>query len=196
MDERNIGSISAFYLLQGDRIRAKLFVGSGPTNQWYVSDILRIVDLGPRLSQIANVQLGPKLESARMNDDVEFKVHVDHQAYKLGEPIPLTFSMKNTGKLPKAITFMSGKRYDFVVTQAGREVWRWSARKMFTQHVSGMSLAPGEAMTFKETWPQTDSDGRKVSPGEYKITAVPAAKEFSHVVVDTIAVKINPQENQ
>jgi hypothetical protein len=60
--------------------------------------------------------------------------------------------VENRGAGPVEVTFPSGQDYDFVVLQDGREVWRWSEDRMFTQALREERLAAGEAWTFEEVW--------------------------------------------
>jgi len=56
----------------------------------------------------------------------------------------------NTGNNTERIDLRSGQRYDFIVSRDGREVWRWSADKMFTQALTTITLGPDETITFRD----------------------------------------------
>ncbi len=59
------------------------------------------------------------------------------------QPTAIQFALgvKNVGKKHVELTFRSGQSYDFVVVDSvGREVWRWSAGRMFTQGVQNKQL--------------------------------------------------------
>lgn len=72
----------------------------------------------------------------------------------------------NGGTQPMALQFSSGQSFDFVVTQDGRELWRWSADRMFTQALRSETLAPGETRTFSATWnPPAGVHGELVASG-------------------------------
>ena len=65
------------------------------------------------------------------------------------------FSLKVVNTTPKSVevNFASGQAYDFVVVDSlGREVWRWSADRIFTQSVRNKLLGRGEAITASEKW--------------------------------------------
>jgi hypothetical protein len=71
------------------------------------------------------------------------------------QPTAIQFALgvKNIGKKHVELTFRSGQSYDFVVVDSvGREVWRWSAGRMFTQGVQNKQLSSGDSMHARETW--------------------------------------------
>ena len=48
---------------------------------------------------------------------------------------------------------VTGQAYDFVVVDSlGREVWRWSSDRIFTQSVRNKLLGKGESITASEKW--------------------------------------------
>ena len=68
--------------------------------------------------------------------------------------VTLTLSMKNPSPVPIKVTFASGQKYDFVVVDSstGREAWRWSAGKGFTQALEERTVPAGGALVFTEKW--------------------------------------------
>ena len=51
------------------------------------------------------------------------------------------------------LTFPSGQTHDFYIHDAsGREVWRWSAGRMFTQSVQNKLIDAGGTVTYTERW--------------------------------------------
>lgn len=63
----------------------------------------------------------------------------------------------------QVVTFNSGQVYDFIVTQDGRELWRWSRGRAFHQAFVERTFKAGELETFTEIWDGRDSDGETVS---------------------------------
>lgn len=67
----------------------------------------------------------------------------------------LRFSLNvrnNTGKMLE-LRFPDGQTHDFVVKDfAGKEIWRWSEGRMFTQAVRNTLLGANETVTYEETW--------------------------------------------
>lgn len=71
---------------------------------------------------------------------------------------------------PLSLSFSSGQRYDFVVRQEGREVWRWSADKAFHQAFNELQLEPGRLTTFVAVWDGRDFRGEPVA-GDVEVQA-------------------------
>lgn len=98
--------------------------------------------------------------------DSKFDVTVDPRA------IHFVLGVTNTGKKHVELTFRSGQSYDFVVVDSiGREVWRWSSGRMFTQGVQNKQLSGGDSMRAKETW-------TKPIPGRYTAIATLNSTNF------------------
>jgi hypothetical protein len=70
-----------------------------------------------------------------------------------GDTVTLDFRVANGGGSPVKLTYGTSQRYDFVVVdEAGAEVWRWSAERMFAQAVTEETLAAGAAVEYREVW--------------------------------------------
>jgi len=80
----------------------------------------------------------------------------------------------NPTKKRVELTFPSGQRYDFVVTDSvGRELWRWGAGRMFTQALRNTPLGGGESLEIEETWRNA-----VLPPGRYTAKAVLASENY------------------
>lgn len=78
------------------------------------------------------------------------------------------FSFRVTNNEPRKIEllFPSGQTHDFVVIDSvGREVWRWSEGRMFTQVVQNKVLDSRASLTWDATWHP------EVPPGRYTAVA-------------------------
>lgn len=63
------------------------------------------------------------------------------------------------------LTFPDGRTHDFVVLDAtGREVWRWSAGRLFTQAMQNRLLDSHDSAVFDERWSPP-------APGQYTLVA-------------------------
>ena len=72
-----------------------------------------------------------------------------------GDAESLKFALRvvnNTTKMVE-IQFPDGQTHDFVVTDsAGKEVWRWSEGRMFTQAMRSKTLKGKDGTVFEESW--------------------------------------------
>lgn len=68
--------------------------------------------------------------------------------------VSLTLTVKNPNAQPIDVTFPSGQKYDFVVTDSltGKDVWRWSAGRAFTQAIETRTVPANGSLTFTEKW--------------------------------------------
>lgn len=93
-------------------------------------------------------------------------MHVDLNVQPLyaGEDTLYVFTLgaMTTAADGTVVTFNSGQMYDFVVTQDGREVWRWSNGRAFHQAFVQETFAFGELQVFTAIWDGLDSNGEPV----------------------------------
>lgn len=89
---------------------------------------------------------GPPVASSldvQLTDDVRFAFHVTNNAAKRLE-----------------LTFPSGLTHDIVVLdEAGREVWRWSEGRMFTQTLQNHVLETDETVSYSADWHPASQHG-------------------------------------
>ena len=86
-----------------------------------------------------------------------------------GGDVRMVFHATNRTDRRVEITFPSGQRYDFaVLDSAGREVWRWSADRMFTQAIQTRQLDPNETFTADERWSAGGRMGRFTAVAELR----------------------------
>lgn len=84
----------------------------------------------------------------------------------VADDVRLTLHITNTADSTVELQFMSGQTHDFAVADsAGRELWRWSADRMYTQALQTRTLAAGESLTFEERWSPGDARGRFTATG-------------------------------
>lgn len=82
-------------------------------------------------------------------------------------PREVHFALKvsNIGDKHIEVAFPNGQSHDIVVVDSvGREVWRWSDSRMFTQGVQDKQLGTGESIEVAETW-------KNAAPGKYTAIA-------------------------
>ena len=72
---------------------------------------------------------------------------------KVGEEVRFAFHVTNSSAKRVELRFPSGQTHDVVVLDPqGREVWRWSEGRMFTQSMQNKVLGASDTLTFTESW--------------------------------------------
>ena len=77
------------------------------------------------------------------------------------------FSIEVANDSPKRVELMfpDGRTHDFaVLDSAGREVWRWSEGRLFTQGIQNHLLDSHDATVYDERW-------EPIAPGRYTLVA-------------------------
>ena len=107
-----------------------------------------------------------------IQDGLRHTFMVNRTVFSRGEPVRLSLSKTNVTGTPVTITYRSSQRYDFIVTRAGREIWRWSEGRFFTFALERITVGPGQRLLHVQVWNQTTNQGVPVGPGVYTVTAV------------------------
>lgn len=82
------------------------------------------------------------------------------------------FVVTNSGGSKAEVNFPSGQTHDVVVLDSlGREVWRWSRGRMFTQLLQNKILRTADSLSFDGRW----TDAR---PGRYVAVARLASANY------------------
>jgi hypothetical protein len=72
---------------------------------------------------------------------------------KVGTEVQFNFHVTNSSAKRVELRFPSGQTHELVVLdQQGREVWRWSRGRMFTQSMQNKNIGASDTLTFTETW--------------------------------------------
>ena len=75
--------------------------------------------------------------------------------------IRFALTLRNESKKHIELSFPNGQTHEFVVVDSvGRELWRWSATRLFTQAVQNKLLSGGETMRVSEQWPHPTQRGK------------------------------------
>ena len=89
-----------------------------------------------------------------------------------GDEVKFSFHVTNSSAKRVELRFPNGKTHDVAVLDAqGREVWRWSRGRMFTQAMQNKVLAASDTLTFTESW-------RPEQPGVYTAVASLLSENF------------------
>jgi hypothetical protein len=86
--------------------------------------------------------------------------------------VRFAFHVTNEGGKKIEVTFPDGRTHDVIVLDSiGREVWRWSDGRLFTQTVQNRVLRSSDSLRFEESW-------RDPQPGSYTVVATLASANF------------------
>ena len=83
-----------------------------------------------------------------------------------GPEVRFALTLVNGADHRVEIRFPDGRTREFTVyDEIGREVWRWSAGRLFTQMIQNRLLGAGDSTTIAERWTPS-------APGRYRVVAV------------------------
>ena len=86
---------------------------------------------------------------------------------RVAKEVTFTLHVTNSGPKLVELSFPSGQTHDFVVTDStGREVWRWSSDRMFTQALQNRQIPAGETVDYEVRMPVGNRRGT------YTVTAM------------------------
>lgn len=86
--------------------------------------------------------------------------------------VRFALDVRNIGTKHVELDFANGQAYDFVVVDSiGREVWRWSKGRLFTQGIQNKQLSHEDAMLTREVW-------KRAAPGRYTAIATLRSTNF------------------
>jgi hypothetical protein len=101
----------------------------------------------------------------------------------VSDGVRLAFNVMNASAKKIELDFPSGQTHEFVVLDGnGREVWRWSASRMFTQSLQTKMLDAGETMSYDDRWNPASMRGT--------FTAVATLNSSSHPVESRVLFTI------
>ncbi|HVE92747.1 MAG TPA: BsuPI-related putative proteinase inhibitor [Actinomycetota bacterium] len=113
---------------------------------------------------------------------VTVTLRVDPSRVKLGRSVRLTLGLQNVSGQAQTLRFASGQKYDFWATRDGREVWRWSKDRVFTQAEQSQELQGQTGAHFSESWTPGQA-------GTYEVMAEFAAEGFAGTLRDELVVE-------
>lgn len=86
------------------------------------------------------------------------------QVQTYADSVRFVLQVTNASGAAIPVTFPTGQSAEFTVSRDGRQLWRWSADRGFTQAVRQEIVAPGETRTFEATWnPPAGTTGQLVA---------------------------------
>ena len=97
----------------------------------------------------------------------------------VGSGVDFALHVTNLHDHALELRFPSGQTHEFVVIDsAGREVWRWSDGRLFTQSLQTKLLGSRESITFADRW---DGGGRTG-----RFTAISTLRSANHPVEERV----------
>ncbi|HEX2722412.1 MAG TPA: BsuPI-related putative proteinase inhibitor [Gemmatimonadaceae bacterium] len=97
--------------------------------------------------------------------------------------VEFALDVRNNTQRMVELRFPSGKTHDFIVRDAsGKEVWRWSKSRMFTQGMQNKLVKVNEAALFSEVWTPERMRG--------KFTATAVLASDNHPVEETVEFEL------
>ena len=109
-----------------------------------------------------------KKESSVIRVTPSFTVHVERNTLRFG------LDVSNVSKKSVELTFPDGQTHDFaVLDSAGREVYRWSATRMFTQSLQNRTIEGGETLRIAEEASPSLPQGSYVAVATLRSTNFP-----------------------
>ncbi len=88
------------------------------------------------------------------------------------DEVAFDFAVTNDGDKKAELEFPSGQTHEIVVQDAsGREVWRWSEGRMFTQAIQNKVLRTADTLHIRERWTPS-------APGKYVVLASVASANY------------------
>ena len=113
--------------------------------------------------------------------DVTIAFTITPARVEVGKAVRLAIRLTNHGGRPEELAFASGQLYDFWVTQADDEVWRWSDDMTFTQATQEKTIASQDTLTLSESWTAAGT-------GESIVHALLKADGFDRELTGTVQV--------
>jgi len=108
----------------------------------------------------------PAAAEAEVKSRLSLCLTTDKTIYAPGETIRMTLVVANHTPDEVILRFRNAQRFDFLIDQERKPIWRWSKGRMFAQVLGEERLRPGESMTFFAKFDE------KLQPGKYHITGM------------------------
>lgn len=100
-----------------------------------------------------------------------------------GSRVEFNLDVRNNSKKMVELRFKDGKTHDFYVKDAsGKEVWRWSKSRMFTQGMQNKLVKARDVAVFSESWNPSKAHGN--------YTAVAVLPSENHPIEERVEFEI------
>jgi hypothetical protein len=108
---------------------------------------------------------GSQSQSGKQKPGLSLSVDFD-EPLRSGGPVTWKLEVENGGPDEVTLVFRSGKNGDVTLRQGGREAYRWSGTKYFTQAIRQERVAAGDRKTFT-----LEEQALSAAPGDYELVA-------------------------
>ncbi len=108
---------------------------------------------------------GSGTQAGKQQPGLSLSVEFD-EPLRSGGPVTWKVEVRNGGPDEVTLVFRSGKDGDVALVQGGKEAYRWSGTKYFTQAVREERLAAGARKTFT-----LEEKTLSAAPGDYELLA-------------------------
>jgi len=113
---------------------------------------------GPHVASTESEANAETPSNVQPNDGTPLATSLDVSVH---ENVTFTLHVTNTSGKRVELTFPSGQTHEFVVLDSiGREVWRWSNGRLFTQAIQNKLLTSKESAKYEETWDPSKAAGK------------------------------------
>jgi hypothetical protein len=100
-------------------------------------------------------------------------------AVNVADGVHFKLNVRNNSPRMVELRFPNGKTHDFfVLDESGREVWRWSNGRMFTQALQNKLIKSKDNAVFADSWSASNAHG--------KFTAVAVLASVNHPVEERV----------
>jgi hypothetical protein len=90
-----------------------------------------------------------------------------------GDSVRLELHVTNATEDTLRVEFATAQRYDFAVSDASGEVWRWSSDMVFAQVLGVEEMLPGETRRYGASWAASGRSGEHTATGVLTSTNYP-----------------------
>jgi len=117
------------------------------------------------ITAVAGCGGGDQRQSGKQKKGLSLSVSFG-EPLRTGRPVTWKLTVENGGPDRATLVFRSGQDGDAALVQGGREAYRWSKSRYFTQAMRQVQLEPGERKTFT-----LEEKELSAEPGDYELVA-------------------------
>jgi Intracellular proteinase inhibitor/FlgD Ig-like domain len=124
-------------------------------------------------------------ENSTTIDDIEYYMATDYETYTFGDTVNIIYRITNNSLSQITFIFPTTQIYDFLVSQNGITIWRWSLGYVFGQYMRFITLNPGNSTEANSSW------SNPTTSGYYEVTGFYTYENFINVPV-SVSIEFLP----